>query len=454
MSIIRTYFTKNNTIITDNRINNSQNPVTEISYGLNNNVSRFLFDVDLDKLKDRILSIGLDSNKIVSHKLKMQNTVHEYEQYLGGYFRDKETQRTSSFLLDLFKVDEEWDEGNGYEFYYNENEPLNPIYSASNWYYKKTNEEWETEGYFNTGDTQIINSQYFDNGNENIDMDVTEYINDYIYSGNTTHKGFGLKFDNELESLITKYRQAVAFHTKYTHTFFKPYIETVIDDNIVDDRDRFYIDEDNYLYLFYKEKGVYKDIIVNNVTILDYNGEITENFTFNNIEKIKNGIYRVKYNVDSNNYPDRVIFYDNWDVSVDGVSKNIKQRFYIKPNINYYDFNNNSLNPDNFHITINGIKQDEVIKNNQSRFISLDVRKLYEYDDDLELYYDLYIKLSGEHRIDVIKDELINRYNNKHGFEINFDWLVSQEYYLDIYIGDGDYRYLNNTLRFKKNTDF
>ncbi len=293
MSTIRTYFSKNNTIITNNRINNSQNPVTELSYGLNNIVSRFIFDVELNKLKNKILSQGYDVDHVVSHKLKIQNTVKEYDQYLGGYFRDKETQRTSSFNIDLFKIEEEWDEGNGYEFYYDENTPINPIYSASNWYYKKTDNEWEFEGIYNTGTTQIIGSQFFDNGNENIEIDVTDYINDCIFIDDTTHQGFGLKFVDELEELETKYRQAVAFHTKYTHTFFKPYIETYIDDVIDDDRDKFYIDKENYLYLFYKENKTYKDITINNVNIIDYNGESVNYISGNNVEKIKNGIYRV-----------------------------------------------------------------------------------------------------------------------------------------------------------------
>jgi len=454
MSTIRTYFSKNNTIITNNRINNSQNPVTELSYGLNNIVSRFIFDVELNKLKNKILSQGYDVDHVVSHKLKIQNTVKEYDQYLGGYFRDKETQRTSSFNIDLFKIEEEWDEGNGYEFYYDENTPINPIYSASNWYYKKTDNEWEFEGIYNTGTTQIIGSQFFDNGNENIEIDVTDYINDCIFIDDTTHKGFGLKFVDELEELETKYRQAVAFHTKYTHTFFKPYIETYIDDVIDDDRDKFYIDKENYLYLFYKENKTYKDITINNVNIIDYNGESVNYISGNNVEKIKNGIYRVPYTVFSNTYPDRVIFNDVWNINVDGADKSIRQKFYIKPNNNYYNFSNDSLNPDNFHFNINGIKNGEIITNKNEKYISLNVKKLYDYDEDLDIYYSLYAKLSDNHRIDVITEQPVDRYNNKYGFKLDVEWLIPQDYCIDFYIFDGGYKYLINSVNFKINNVF
>ena len=55
MSRFRSYFIKNNTLIEDNRLNFSQNPVTEISYGtLNSIVSRFIFDIDLEPLIDFI----------------------------------------------------------------------------------------------------------------------------------------------------------------------------------------------------------------------------------------------------------------------------------------------------------------------------------------------------------------------------------------------------------------
>jgi hypothetical protein len=48
MSVFRSYFLKNNTLIDNNLTNNSQNPVTEISYGtFDKQVSRLIFDVDL-----------------------------------------------------------------------------------------------------------------------------------------------------------------------------------------------------------------------------------------------------------------------------------------------------------------------------------------------------------------------------------------------------------------------
>ena len=449
MSKIRTYLNKNNTIITDNRINNSQNPVTEISYGLNNNVSRFIFNIDLDHLKNNILNKGYNQSLIKSHKIVLYNTINVRNEYIGGYYQDKTTQRTSSFKLDLFKIDEDWDEGNGYEFIYNENQLINPKLSASNWYYKKTNEEWNNEGVYLSGDTEIINSQYFDNGNENLEIDVTDYINDILFSGNTNHEGFGLKFEDILENLEKEYRQAVAFHTKYTHTYFQPYLETEINDNIIDDRNYFYIDKENYLYLFFKIKNNYTDININSVNIIDYKGDNIETLIGTDIEKVYNGVYRIKYEVNSSEYPDRVIFYDKWNIDINGLNKEIIQKFYVKPNDLYYNISNKTINPDNFHFNISGIKYDEIIKNKEIKPIRISVKTLYDYSGEIDIFYNLYIRLSNDHIIPVIQNQIVDRMGNQYGFDLDTSWLVPQDYYLDFYIGDGQYKSVINNIKFK-----
>ena len=76
MSRFRSYYSKNNTLISANRTNNSQNPVTEISYGTTDVlVSRFIFDVDLTTLSERISQGLINADNIVSHTLHMVNTI-------------------------------------------------------------------------------------------------------------------------------------------------------------------------------------------------------------------------------------------------------------------------------------------------------------------------------------------------------------------------------------------
>jgi len=55
MSVFRTYFSKNNTLIDGNLTNNSQNPVSEVSYGtVNSFPSRLIFALDFSDLHQRI----------------------------------------------------------------------------------------------------------------------------------------------------------------------------------------------------------------------------------------------------------------------------------------------------------------------------------------------------------------------------------------------------------------
>lgn len=76
MSIYRSYFKKNNTLIKYTTNNNSQNPVCELSYGTSNKqISRFIFDVDLTGLQNKINNGVLNKNNIVKHILHMTNTI-------------------------------------------------------------------------------------------------------------------------------------------------------------------------------------------------------------------------------------------------------------------------------------------------------------------------------------------------------------------------------------------
>ena len=61
MSINKSYFSKNNTIIYDNYANTGRNPVMELFYGDGGiskpiGYSRFIFNLDIDLLREKFLS--------------------------------------------------------------------------------------------------------------------------------------------------------------------------------------------------------------------------------------------------------------------------------------------------------------------------------------------------------------------------------------------------------------
>ena len=443
MSLFRTSFQKNNTLIQNNELNVSQNPVGEISYGtLDATVSRIIFKVDLDSLIDKIIADGIDLDRVKSHKLKFTNTIAQRPDLLGGLSYSQGIERASSFELELFEITEDWDEGSGYEFHFNDDALINLPKQASNWYYKKTGSSWINAGAYGTGTTgmsasTVIATQYFEKGNENIEIDITDYINQLILSGNTSNS-MGLKMNDQIEVIETLKRRSVAFHLKGTNTFFEPFIETEFDDEIKDDRNFFYMDKDNDLYL-YSNKG---DVSFSSgVTIYDFNGEVYGVVPISGITRVKTGVYKITVNIPSDSYPDAVIFNDVWSIIQNGKEKQISNDFYLINSDSFYSFGmSNRLNPDNFHFSFFGIKSGEYLKRGTKRRIDVNVKELYKNPDNnlpLDLEYRLFIKQTSNVQIDVIPFTTVNRTAGGYEFILDTSWLIPQDYYLELKISDG-----------------
>jgi len=463
MSVFRSYFKKNNTLIYNNLTNNSQNPVTEISYGtLDKQPSRFIFDIDLDNLKNKISNGLINPNRIVKHILHMTNTISYAPQYIGKKSYESDIQRASGFKLDLFNIDEDWDEGSGYDFIYNDSlyvysDSFNR--SASNWFFRKTNIPWTYEGAY-TGGTQIIGYQYFDKGNENIDIDVTDYINQRLfgsgytgtsaYSGNSF--GLGIKFPDDIEFTETIDRQAVAFHAKNTNTWYEPYIETIIDDTIKDDRNYFYLDKNNDIYLYINIGNFPQNITVNKVDIFDHNDNLVKTINTSGITNINKGIYKITLNLSSNEFVDSVLFKDVWDLTINGRNTQYDGVFYLISPDNYYRINQlNTINFDNYYFYFSGIGQNENITAGNIRKIKLTIKEMYPNQNKfipLDIEYRLFTTLGKKYEIDVIPYTPVNRTNYGYEFNLDTSWLIPQDYYLQIRMRNGDYYENKQTLSF------
>jgi hypothetical protein len=442
MSIYRSYFAKNNTLIQNNELNVSQNPVGEISYGtVNKTVSRIIFKVDLEPLLDKIIAEGINPASIVSHKLVLTNTIAQRPDLLGGNSYSSSIERASSFSLDLFTVTEDWDEGSGYEFQFSDSAFILLPSGCSNWNYAKTNVAWATAGAYASGSTgttgsTVIASQNFPKGNEDVEMDVTGYINNILYSGATDY-GLGLKMPFSLEDTATLKRRSVAFHVKNTNTFFEPYIETIIDDQIKDDRNFFFMDKVNDLYLY----SVIDNINISAVTINDFNGKVFTVIPTSGVTRVRGGIYKISVTIPSALYPDAVIFNDVWTIIQNGSIKNINRDFYLVSSDNFYNFDlSNRLTPDNYHFSFFGLKSGEFIKRGNRRRIDVNVKKLYKSQDNnypLNLEYRLFIKQSNDVQIDVIPFTPLDRTVVGYEFILDTSWLIPQDYYLELKISDG-----------------
>ena len=456
MGRFRSYFSKNNTLIEDNRTNNSQNPVTEISYGTENQrVSRFIFDIDLQPLIDKINSNDLDISKIEKHELNLTNTIRFIPDLVGERYSDGDTQRAASFTLELFNIEEDWDEGNGYDFVYIDEQFPQIPQQASNWFERKTGVDWTNAGAYSTGST-ILGAQEFEDGSEDFIIDITDYVNAQLFTGTTgftaTTFGLGIKFVDEIESGTTEYRQAVAFHIKDSPTFYEPYIETVINDSVEDDRHYFYMNKDNNLFLYANTGGESTDVTVNNVRIDDYEGDQVSILSGSSIEKVRKGVYKVTTNISSDTYPDQVIFTDTWNITIDGRTKDIEQEFYLINEDQYLTFDlSNRVNFNNYFFNIIGIADNDKMVAGDNRRIEIDVRELYPNQDNnlpLNLEYRIFVKQDVDHQIDVIPFTKVDRTVAGYEFILDTSWLIPQDYFLEVKISEGGVFSIKKPVRF------
>jgi hypothetical protein len=456
MSIFRSYFSKNNTLISNNLTNNSQNPVTEISYGsLDERVSRLIFDIDLTELINKINSGLIVPDSGMTHVLHLVNTISYAQQYIGKKSYSEGIERASSFDLEIFNVDEDWDEGSGYDFIYDDSLIPNAVPQASNWKYRKTDIEWNTAGAYNSG-TTLIGSQRFEKGSESLNIDITDYINQRLFGTGSTFTGnsfgLGIKFPDNLEQQVTEFTEAVAFHAKNTNTWYEPYIETAVNDTITDDRNYFYLDKDNELYLYVNIGGIQQNIVVNSVNIYDYEDNLVDTLSGASIINVSKGIYKIVLNIDSQTFPDAVLFRDEWNLTINGRTSQHNGEFYLISEKKYYTFDqSNQIDFNNYFFYFWGISEKENIVAGNLRKIKLTIKELYANQNNflpLDIEYRLFTTIGSKYEIDVIPFTKVNRTSSGYEFNLDTSWLIPQDYKLQIRLKNGNYYENKQTLTF------
>lgn len=136
--------------------------------------SRIIIEFPVDEISTKRASAEIPKSGSVSFKLKMFNAEH--------------SQTTpSQYWLSAHPILQSWTEGSGMdmEAYLNE--------GVSNWYTANTGDDWTTAG-GTYPDPSLMHldennapmsfpseyTQYFDNGTESVDMDITEFVENWI----------------------------------------------------------------------------------------------------------------------------------------------------------------------------------------------------------------------------------------------------------------------------------
>lgn len=450
MGVYRTYFDKNNTIIKNLEVNTGRNQVSELYFG--EKVSRFLFYCDFNEIKKMVDEKQIIINDKTKHYLKIKNTSNfDISKYLS---EDNNLQfsgnfRAASIDLELKEFTEFWDEGMGYDFVQSETtNEQNRDYSLepSNWFYGTLLTPFNVSG----GTLGVtIGSQHLSLGNEDISIDITDYVNNFISSGNTDYQGFCLKYTDEYEnaSFVDDRTYVLGLFTKYTQTFFEPYIETTYDDFVNDNRNEFFINKMNRLYLYSIIDGNYENL--DEVPVVTINN----NIVISGVTHQSKGIYYVDVFGDPELFDTYVEYNDIWsNIKYGGISLDpIKMRFVPYEASQYYNISEHIDDPIRYGISTSGIKHGEKLIQGENKKIFINLRKPYtvsEKDVITNCFYKLYVK-QGNNIVTVLDWQPINKSSNTNYFNINTTWLIPQVYYVDIMVKrNGETNIYNEEIMF------
>ena len=474
MSIFRSYFNKNNTIIANSGANTAKNPVTQLFYGKNpvnkcvftgvsgdtcngrtgftstvtEGFSRFIFNLDLEDLRDKVNNccVNLDNS---NHTLKMTNTSNFDDTLLNDRVLITDTRRATSFTLMLFKANSgvAWNEGVGYDYLvpFGSFEPeFDLTYSTrpSNWFSATTLTPWPIQGIYlnnNAVTYTILDTQYFDNGNENISFSSNSLnfeINNLVTgstfsnSGNTYGIAFLPAFEN-LTGLTEAY--SVGFFTRYTQTFFEPFLETEVHDTITDDRSNFNLYQSNRLFLYlydYNGNPVCSDTQPT-VEVLDCNGNLQITLTSSTLTC---GAYYIDLAITSLPQTPPVVYEDIWsNIVINGIAQPIVTNEFII-NDNGFSIGTTAGEPKIYGYSVSGIKEDEKISQGETRKVFISTRVPYTTEEMVmldNLQYRIYVT-QGTTQVEVIPWSTVNMSFTHNYFLLDSSWMIPNEYHLDI----------------------
>jgi hypothetical protein len=463
MSVLNSYFNRNNTIVYRDYVNTGRNPVMQLYYGdggLSTPIgySRFIFDLDLTLLRQKYLdgTISLNCSTGMTHTLKMTNT-SAFDQALLNTSMPDGSLRATSFDLILFRIPsidfdptqpQYWDEGVGYDFL-DMGETLGPnkefSVRPSNWFQRTTIKNWQQSGIYdnrNVGPVPfsaitILDIQHFEFGNENIEFDMTNEINQILTGSFENPSGWGIAYLPDVENLSgTTGSYSVGFFTRHTQTFYEPYLLTSYDDLIEDDRNNFTLNKANKLYLYIYEDGDFKNLDQNPlVSISDSSGNPIPNLQ--NLQSClrTKGVYEITIPA-LVGYKTPCMFTDTWsNLKLGGFNlPNQINEFTVYPLRKSIQIGTNTNDPAQYGFSYYGIKQNEYVFKGEVRKVGVIIKQAYTTNKQLpnvDAQYRVYVT-EGTTEVTVQDWTIINRTPNEYYFMFDTRDKIPNEYYIDL----------------------
>ena len=441
--IKHTFFDKCCTILKDSDLNTGLNPVAELNYG--KEITRALIHFDIEELKAMYKDKTLSNLDNVKHILKMtncgsvNNDIHDMP--ISSSLCGKK-ERATSFDILLFKLPNEWDGGKGVDFITDFWITENHKYSNSgcNWFQRVNGDEWKNEGIYTSDflsleydkfaagdDSVIVARQHFDIGNENFEFDITDYVNKLII-GEEKNFGLGLCFSPATEMLKTKHQQYVGFFTCHTNTFFHPYLETINEDVIVDDRDDFTIGKTNRLYLYCFDGSEYYNLDeLPTCTIEGFEDKTIE------VKQQGKGVYYAEISFKKGEITPNTILYDKWqNMALNGeILEDEEFEFVVLPPKSLFKAQEEN---EEYIPNTSGICDNEYLNLGEIRKVEVTFRKQYttnQYKVLKNCSYRVYVK-EGNKELDVFPWHPMEKRFLSNRFYINTNDLIPNKYYIDV----------------------
>ncbi len=470
MGVFRIYPSKSNTISSGvyQNYNSGQNAVTDLWYGgggtdtapeRRNSISRFIIKFDLSELTEKFNLKEINQNLVSSYRLKMTNSIPSDRILEPEYEFDVLDKRISaSYDLIVFPVNKDWDEGRGYDLYkenYLVKQNGNPLITGySNWNSATLISSWDEPGiYLNpTASTAVTqySTQHFDIGNENIDMDITGIVNDWL-SGGSQNFGVAIAYRRDYELLSTDTRYVASFFTEKTNTAFKPFIEVNYNQSFQDDRLQVTNNRTSRLFLYtYSGNNAVNYFSAGTVEIQTLAGAPI--ITGIAPTQMENGVYYVDVWMSGatrgQQYKDvwrGVTFVPGFD------QQDITQIFTIKDN--YYL--NNVPQVNDYSISIYGIGNNSILSIGETHKVFVDLRVNYSSRNQPSTAYDLKYRVVMNNQTEVIpwtsvNQAVINKCKQNY-FVLETGWLLhNQTYRIEFRIDEfGTKRVMPDSIVFK-----
>jgi hypothetical protein len=289
--------------------------------------------------------------------------------------------------------------------------------------------EKEYDKFLNGDKSIVIATQHFDNGLENVEVDITETVNKFI-TGELENHGIGIAFSPTQEYSDSMTENYIGLLTNKTHSFFEPFLETVYTAVIDDDRANFIPGKDNHIYLYSN--------IGSKLTPLDELPVCTIDGTEYPVTEISRGVYYATVNIPISDCTSPTMFYDEWSNLIYNGTKlpPVELHFTTQDSFEYFKVGNelpeqNSLTP-----TCYGINDNEQIKRNDIRKVNFLIKRTYQSNTATrvgDVYARLYV-MDGTAQCDVIPYHKVNKSFTENYMEIDTSILIPNEYHVDVKI--------------------